>query len=184
MPDTRYRDLREAVEDANNNAFLFHQTVDQLALMLGFIKIKEWYEAEPILPPRPTRPFFSYKIFEFKNLDDLKACIKEGVLFHCFEHNNQYENGRDVFRSSTLHNNYISLVLNKFNLCTITSNSTLGLNYDVLSHSEFNLRFPEIDSRPDVMIAFDNKCLIKRDNNYLMNPKYLLRLAEQKGMLR
>jgi len=187
MPETNYRDLRDAVEavNYNNDGVLFHQTIDRLALMLGFAKAKEWYEAEPILPSRSTRPFFSYKIFEFSSLDNLKACIRYGMLFYRFEHNNLYQKGKDIFRSSTLHMDNLSLALNEFDFCAVTSNSTLGLkDYSVLSHAEFNLRYPEIDPRTDVMIALDNNCLIKRDDNYLINPKYLLRLAEQKGVFR
>jgi hypothetical protein len=42
--------------------------------------------------------------------------------------------------------------------------------------------YPHKDSRTDVMIALDKKCLIRAEDRYLMNPGYLLRLAEQKGV--
>lgn len=185
MPGPRYSDIREAVEavNYNNDGVLFHQTVDRLAQMLGFDKQREWYEAQAA-SPKITAFLFSNRTFEFKTFADLEACIRYGVLFSCFEHNNQYAKGKETFRSSTLYMDHMSLAINQFKFCTVTSNSTLGLDYDVLSHADFNLRYPEIDSRTDVMIALDHKCLIKSENNYLMSPKYLLRLAEQKGIFR
>ena len=106
------------------------------------------------------------------------------MIFNYFEHNNYYEKDGDSFTASTLYKDHMSLVHKKFKLCTVTSSSPLGLKYNVISHDEFNLRYPGNDSRSDVMRALDNKCLIQRYNNYLMNPKYLLRLAEQQGVFR
>jgi hypothetical protein len=181
MLSSEYIDLRKAVEatDYRNDSFLFHQTVDRLALMLGFTKKKEWYEAEAVTPN-----YFPDRVFNFTDFANLEACIRHGMIFKYFEHNNHYEKDGDSFRASTLHEDQMSLVLKKFKRCTVTSESTLGLKYNVISHDDFNIRYPRNDSRSDVMRALDNKFLIQKDNNYLMNPKYLLRLAEQKGVFR
>jgi hypothetical protein len=185
MLDSDYIDIRKAVEatDYKNDSFLFHQTVDRLALMLGFTKKKEWYEAEAE-GPKIKKLFLLDQLFEFKTLADLEACIRLGMLFNYFEHNAHYEKSGESFKASTLYKDHMSLVLKEFGLCTVTSKSTLGLNYKVIPHNEFNLIYPRNDSRSDVMRALDNKCLIQMDNNFLMNPKYLLRLAEQKGIFR
>ncbi len=185
MPRSRHRDLREAVEAINyyNDGVLFHKTVDMLALMLDFAKTREWYEAEAIAP-KITKQFFSDKTFDFKTLDNLEACIFHGMLFNYFEHNAHYENGSESFKASTLYKNPISLLRNEFKNCAVTSKSTLGLNYKVVPRDELNLICPGDDSKSDVMRALDNKFIIQIDNDYLISPKYLLKLAEQKGILR
>jgi len=50
MLGSDYIDIRKAVEatDYNNDGTLFHHTVDRLALMLGFTRKKELYEAEAV----------------------------------------------------------------------------------------------------------------------------------------
>lgn len=185
MPRSRHSDLRKAVEaiDSYNNGVLFHKTVDALALMLDFAKTKEWYEAETNAP-KITRQLFSDKTFDFKTLDNLEACIFHGMVFNYFEHNAQYEKGSESFKASTLYKNPISLLRKEFKNCAVTSKSTLGLNYKVIPHDELNLVCPEDDSKSDVMRALDNKCIIQIDKDYLMSPKYLLKLAEQKGIIR
>jgi hypothetical protein len=181
MLGSDYIDIRKAVEaiDYNNDGTLFHHTVDRLALMLGFTKKKEWYEAEAVTPD-----YFPDRVFNFTDFANLEACIRHGMIFKYFEHNNQYEKEGDSFRASTLHEDQMSLVLKKFQLCTVTSESTLGLKYEVIAHKEFGLRSPKEDPMIYLMRAFDKGCLIRSGNSYLMSPRYLLRLAEQQGVFR
>jgi hypothetical protein len=181
MPETNYRDLRDAVNatDHNKDGALFHQTVDRLASILGFAKKKEWYEAETSAPD-----YFRNQVFNFTDPANLEECIGAGVIFKYFEHNNQYKKNNDSFTSSTLHQDWISFELDKFQSFSVTSESTLGLEYDVIPYNEFRHRFPRDDSATFLTRAFKSGCLLRMWNSYLMSPRYLLRLAEQRGILR
>jgi hypothetical protein len=92
MLDSKYINIRDAVEatDNDNDDALFHQTVDRLASILGFTKKREWYEAKAASPD-----YFPDRVFNFKDFESLDACIRGGMLFRYFEHNNHYEKDCD-----------------------------------------------------------------------------------------
>jgi hypothetical protein len=56
------------------------------------------------------------------------------------------------------------------------------MNYEIVTPDEVNQRFPPDGERPALRRAFDNRCLIQKDNHYLMHPGCLFELIKRNNL--